>query len=112
MGQAVTVEIVIRVITLLAAAVAVAAAWSARAAVLRLRTHRERSPVSALNCPSPDCNAQRRTGQYLCWDCWDALPAPTRRALSIRDDLATARVQILHRELAAGVPPQEIRIDL
>ncbi|MEU2265011.1 hypothetical protein ABZ568_00855 [Streptomyces olindensis] len=112
MGQAVTVEIVIRVIALLAAAVAFAAAWSARPAVLRLRTHGGNSPMSALNCPSPDCNAQRRTGQYLCWDCWDALPTLTRRALSIRDDLARARLQILHRQLAAGAPPHEIEIRL
>lgn len=101
---------VLRALALLAAAVSVAA--SARAAVRRLRTHRDNSPMSALNCPSPDCDAQRRTGQYLCWNCWDALPAPTRRALSIRDDLARARLQVLHRELAAGVPPHEIEIDL
>lgn len=68
--------------------------------------------MSALDCPNPACKARRRAGQYLCWDCWDALPDPPRRALSIRDDLAIARLQILHRELAAGVPLQEIEIDL
>ncbi|MFE2967213.1 hypothetical protein ACFXKC_26770 [Streptomyces sp. NPDC059340] len=68
--------------------------------------------MSALNCPNPACEAQRRAGQYLCWDCWDALPGPTRGALSSRDDLAIVRLQILHREFAAGVPPHEIEIDL
>lgn len=68
--------------------------------------------MSALTCPAPNCGTQLRNGQHLCWDCWDALPDPTRRALSIRDDLAIARVQILHQELAAGVPPHDIRIEL
>ncbi|MER6632261.1 hypothetical protein ABT301_29275 [Streptomyces sp. NPDC000987] len=68
--------------------------------------------MSALDCPSPACDARRKAGQCLCWDCWDALPGPTRRALGIRDELATARLQILHRELAAAVPPHEIEINL
>ncbi|MEU3785228.1 hypothetical protein [Streptomyces sp900129855] len=68
--------------------------------------------MTALNCPNPACEASRRAGQYLCWDCWDALPGPARHALSIRDDIAIARLQLLHRQLAAGVPPHEIEIRL
>lgn len=68
--------------------------------------------MTALTCPTPDCAGSRRTGQYLCWDCWDALPGPARRALSLRDNLAIARLQLLHRQLADGVPPHEIEIDL
>jgi hypothetical protein len=105
-------EIVVPALGCLAAAVSVASAWSATAAVRRLRTHRDNRLMSALTCPTPACAAARRAGQYLCWDCWDGLPDPTRRALSVRDDLAIARVQILHRELAAGVPPHEIEINL
>lgn len=68
--------------------------------------------MSQLPCPNPACSAFRRTGQYLCWDCWDALSGTARRALSIRDDLAIARLQTLHRQLADGVPPQQIEIRL
>jgi hypothetical protein len=99
-------------LTALAAAVPLAGAAAARALLRRLRTHRDNKHMSALSCPNPACEAKRRTGQYLCWNCWDTLPHPTRRALSIRDDLAIARLQILHRELGAGVPPHEIEIGL
>ncbi|MDQ0961964.1 hypothetical protein QFZ66_005842 [Streptomyces sp. B4I13] len=68
--------------------------------------------MTAFTCPTPDCTSTRKAGQYLCWDCWDALPATARRALSIRDDLATARLQVLHRQLAAGTSPAEIEIRL
>ncbi|WP_019061761.1 hypothetical protein [Streptomyces prunicolor] len=99
-------------LTALAAAVPLAGAAAGGALVRRLRTHRDNKHMTALNCPNPVCEAKRRTGQYLCWDCWDTLPRPTRLALGSRDDIAIARLQILHRELAAGVPPHEIEIDL
>jgi len=99
-------------LTALAAAVPLAGAAAGGALIRRLRTHRDNRIMSALKCPNPACEASRRAGQYLCWDCWDALPGPTRRAFSIRDELAIARLQLLHRELAAGVPPHEIEIDL
>ncbi|KUN37737.1 hypothetical protein AQJ30_15755 [Streptomyces longwoodensis] len=62
-------------------------------------------------CPNPACDGRRRTGQYLCWDCWDALPAPARTQLSRRDPAARARLQLLYRQLQAGVPPQRIQIE-
>ncbi|MER6559780.1 hypothetical protein ABT300_19000 [Streptomyces sp. NPDC001027] len=68
--------------------------------------------MSSFPCPAPACESTRKAGQYLCWDCWDALPAPARRALGIRDDLAMARLRVLHRQLTAGTLPHEIEIRL
>jgi hypothetical protein len=58
--------------------------------------------------PCPSCRAPKGPGKYLCWNCWSALPQPTRRALSRRDTRAIPRLRQLHDQLAAGVPPHQV----
>jgi hypothetical protein len=60
--------------------------------------------------PCPFCRKPKARGKYLCWDCWDALPQPARRALSRRDTQAVPRLRELHAQIAAGVPLAEIRV--
>ncbi|QCX81089.1 hypothetical protein C9F11_37530 [Streptomyces sp. YIM 121038] len=61
-------------------------------------------------CPNPTCHSTRRPHQYLCWTCWNQLPAPALRSLSRRDPGATARVRQLHRQLERRVPLSEIEV--
>ena len=62
------------------------------------------------NTPCPSCRQPKGPGKYLCWTCWGNLTGLTRRALSRRDSKALARLQELHRQLAAGMPLAEIRV--
>lgn len=60
------------------------------------------------------CGQARQPGRYLCYRCWMALPAPARRALSLRGPAAAslARLRELHAQLDRGVPLADIRIDV
>lgn len=60
--------------------------------------------------PCPSCRQTKGPGKYLCWTCWGSLPGPARKSLTRRDSKAMARLQELHRQLAAGVPVTEIAV--
>lgn len=59
----------------------------------------------------PACGGERRSLKvYLCEDCWWLLIPAARTALKRRDNMATARVIELRRQLAAGVPLEGVRV--
>jgi hypothetical protein len=59
----------------------------------------------------PYCRvSEKGRGKYLCLGCWLALQAGTRRALSLRDSRARARLCELHTQIAAAVPLAEIEV--
>lgn len=60
--------------------------------------------------PCPCCRSPKGPGKYLCPNCWSALPARARCALSRRDRLALTRLRELHRQLDAGVPLSAIQV--
>ena len=60
--------------------------------------------------PCPSCRQSKAPGLYLCGMCWGILTGLARRALSRRDSRAMARLQELHRQLAADVPLAEIEV--
>ncbi|MBM9621003.1 hypothetical protein ACFQ60_22535 [Streptomyces zhihengii] len=60
--------------------------------------------------PCPSCAAPKSPGKYVCLDCWQALPAVTRRRLSRRDAQAMARLRELHRQLGCAVPLHKITV--
>jgi hypothetical protein len=60
--------------------------------------------------PCPNCPGTRRPRRYLCGACWGALPEAAQRALKFRDRQAVARLQQLHRQIAADVPLNRIEI--
>lgn len=64
--------------------------------------------MTRLSCPC--CPRTRAPGQYLCPTCWRALPAATRRLLSIRDNRAFARLRQLHGQIAAHTPLADIEV--
>lgn len=72
--------------------------------------HRDHRRTAVANTPCPSCRQPKGPGKYLCWTCWGSLPGPVRRALSRRDSQAMARLQELHRQLAADVPLAEIEV--
>ncbi|MCP9209628.1 hypothetical protein [Streptomyces cucumeris] len=47
---------------------------------------------------------------YLCADCWWLLKPWVRRALVKRDNLVSARLVLLRRQLASGIPVEEVEI--
>lgn len=67
----------------------------------RITTHR---------CPGPCDTGMRRSGQYLCPDCWRSLPADAQTALYRRDSRALARYRELNAQLGAAVPLAQIHI--
>jgi len=59
----------------------------------------------------PGCPTGRRhPRQYLCLNCWRALPAATRGRLARRDARAMFRLRQLQAELKAGTPLAVIRV--
>lgn len=60
-------------------------------------------------CPACHTGA-RRSGQYLCRNCWFTLTDATRRLLDRRDSRAFTRLRSLYRQLDRGVPLAEIRV--
>ncbi len=61
--------------------------------------------------PCPSCRTGlRAAGQYLCPACWAALPQAARKALSLRDRHALARLRSLHTQLGQRVPLADIRV--
>jgi hypothetical protein len=72
-------------------------------------TPRREQPRPATT-PCPSCRQPKAQRLYLCGMCWGSLTGLARRALSRRDSKAMARLQELHRQLAAGVPLAEIEV--
>lgn len=63
--------------------------------------------------PCPCCKINtRKPRQYLCRFCWFKLSPAARHALNMRDAFAMARLQQLHRALAANVPVDKIIIEV
>ncbi|WP_425244829.1 hypothetical protein [Streptomyces sp. NEAU-NA10] len=58
----------------------------------------------------PGCPGRRAVKQYLCPDCWRALPNATRGRLALRDPRALFRLRQLHQALEAGTPLGIIRV--
>lgn len=56
------------------------------------------------------CKKPRNPRQYLCPDCWAALPGGTRRLLNERGPDALARLRRLHDQIDRGVPLPDIRV--
>jgi hypothetical protein len=63
---------------------------------------------TTLKCPG--CPGRRNRSQYLCRDCWRALPAATRGRLALHDARAFLRLRELHKALAANTPIAIIRV--
>lgn len=59
----------------------------------------------------PGCGCERASLKvYLCENCWWLLKPWVREALKRRDNLATARLILLRRKLAAGVPVEDVEV--
>lgn len=62
-----------------------------------------------LKCPG--CNGERKRRTYVCADCWWLLKPWVRTALRKRDGgMATARLMQLYRQLASGVPMEDVEV--
>ncbi|MFI5685869.1 hypothetical protein [Streptomyces sp. NPDC051636] len=85
-------------------------ALATAAPVLAPLSRRDQGRPAMATTPCPSCRQPKGPGKYLCWTCWGNLPGPARKALSRRDSKAMARLQELHRQLAAGVPLAEIAV--
>lgn len=60
--------------------------------------------------PCPGCNGKRKPRTYVCENCWWLLKPWVRTALRLRDDLATARLMQLRRQLNTGVPMEDVEV--
>jgi hypothetical protein len=69
---------------------------------------RPRGAYTATPCRS--CRTPKPSNWYLCGACWNALPAPARRALNKRDGKAVPRLRELHAHIDSEQPLEELEI--
>lgn len=56
------------------------------------------------------CRADKDPGKYLCWDCWQRIPAGEKVKLGKRDSLSGVRLLEMNRQFSRSVPPEEIKV--
>ncbi|MFC8723691.1 hypothetical protein [Streptomyces bacillaris] len=56
------------------------------------------------------CRGRKTPGHYLCETCWFTVPAPARRALTLRDAQAVDRLRALLNHINSGLPLADLEI--
>lgn len=64
--------------------------------------------TTKLDCPG--CGGDRKARTYVCADCWWLLKPWVRTALRRRDNMATARLMQLRRQLNARIPMEDVEV--
>jgi hypothetical protein len=63
---------------------------------------------AATRCPG--CQQKRRQGQYLCRFCWDQLPEPVQRLLTLRDGMPHRRAAQLFEQIRQGRALSDVEV--